>query len=92
MSNYDPGYGEEKNGTIYLEVTNQRTWDWGPGGSRPAVKTEHPPEEWEAYIALPHQCDDWKIGNVGQARQMITDLEEVILELEAGSWRSNEKV
>ncbi len=27
---------------------------------------------------LPHSCDEWKIGGVKEARQLIKDLEELL--------------
>ena len=92
MSDYDAGYGEEDNGTVYLEVSGQRTYDsydWDarvPGQHAPFV--DNPPEEWKAYIALPHQCSEWKIGSVDQAKQMIADLEAIIVKYESDEWRS----
>jgi hypothetical protein len=29
-------------------------------------------------IVLPHQCDDWVIGDSDQARKLIADLEQLI--------------
>ncbi len=29
-------------------------------------------------LQLPHQCDNWVIGGVKEARQLIKDLEEII--------------
>lgn len=44
-------------------------------------------EDWEddikEAIMLPHSCDQWVIGDADDARQMIKDLEVLIVELEA---------
>ena len=32
-------------------------------------------------IALPHSCDQWIIGGVEEAKQLIADLEEAIKKL-----------
>ena len=33
------------------------------------------------YIALPHKCDRWDIGDAEQAAQLIIDLQEAIKKL-----------
>ena len=70
MANYDPGY---LHGEVYFEE-----------GRKPGTYTEAWGEEdpgVKPYIALPHQCSDWKIGTVDQARLLIADLEALIEEL-----------
>jgi hypothetical protein len=63
MAGYDSGY---EAGMAY--------WDegWLPGEDGPDDEGEAP------WIALPHQCSDWKIGSVDQAKQLIADLEALI--------------
>lgn len=34
-------------------------------------------------IQLPHSCDEWIIGSPNQARQLVLDLEVLIIKLEA---------
>jgi hypothetical protein len=33
-------------------------------------------------IELPHSCDNWVIGGVSEAKQMVKDLEKLIKDLE----------
>lgn len=37
----------------------------------------------DPYIALPHSCDYWVIGNANNARALITDLQAAIERWEA---------
>jgi hypothetical protein len=34
-------------------------------------------------FCLDHQCDDWEIGNLEDAKQFVKDLQKTIKELEA---------
>lgn len=39
-------------------------------------------EEDKGKIALPHSCDEWIIGGVKEARELINDLEILIKRIE----------
>ncbi len=58
------------------------------GDARVTLVTKYdsnlPYKEWkrEDEITLPHSCDDWVIGGVAEARQMISDLKALIVEME----------
>lgn len=37
----------------------------------------------KGQASLPHQCDDWEIGDADDVRAMIKDLQEALVKLEA---------
>lgn len=50
---------------------------WG-GYESGMVKVDRPTHEQEAWILLPHRCDEWVIGSADQAQALIADLEAAI--------------
>ena len=61
--------------------------DWGHWsdvqGAAEHKQIEKSESEWEYSIELPHSCDAWEIGGIEEARQLIADLNELIIELES---------
>lgn len=59
-----------------LKIWNDREFDYlsdarGKKGKQP-----------EGTVYLPHSCQEWVIGGVEQVKQMIEDLQEILMEIE----------
>lgn len=67
MASYDDGYAT---GQAHLREQHKDDCDYEDGDGCPR------------YVALPHQCDAWRIGTPEQARKLITDLYGLIVQLE----------
>lgn len=62
--------------------------DYRDSDQKPAWWVSHynetfPDDPVERYVYLPHQCDDWRIGDVEDVKALIADLQALLEDVPA---------
>lgn len=63
MASYDPNYQESDSHPSWVVENYDNLYPEDPEGR---------------YVILPHQCSDWRIGDVDDVKALISDLEALI--------------